>query len=693
MMKEKWFENKQNKFHYLFLLMIFFFSLFMSFISGNAITYALQYFFFQVFFLLLPGTALVLCAKFKLKNRLELFALGYLTGYVLNIFSYYMVAPFGCILLLKYLLFLEAIVAGYVCFRYRDIISNYPEDYKANILCTLVMGVMIGIKIITYYGVNRIPYKAGTQNFITADILYYIGNAIELTKEYPPKDFRVFGQKFYYYYWGSMQLAVIKSFVNMAVHEIEFCFAFMQGPILLVLSAYMLLQRTIKNFIIRCYGLISLLLLTGYEMLMSCTYLSHIYLSSFGFDIGLAFLMLTLYFIISCYEGKGISWKYLFFSLAALSVTTGSKAPVAVILMISLGLFSAYQLFIRKEWKSIPAGILMLGTFLLVYFTVVSHGMNTIQSDKGLTIGFLEIMRVSKAWNYLQPFWGKGILSCILLPFIVFILFVISNPNVYICMGMGIAGSIKYKIKNNALQGIFLMTGLFSIFFFLFTHQEGKSEAYFLMCSYLFLIMYGLLGIDKWIGRFSKKKRFLKRVWMLQAILIIVGIMVLFIQYYSYFRDGVKRIIGRLDTVYEEEQYNLISYEEYNAYEWIRNNTDEDALILSNVMLQERQGRNFITGVFTERHLWLEGWEYGFGDKDIDMIEDKKAVIHSVMDGDVAAIDEISQAGVSYVIRIKRITPENELSGGRLEKVFENDEVDIYYIKSNDNAEGNQKDE
>ena len=107
--------------------------------------------------------------------------------------------------------------------------------------------------------------------------------------------------------------------------------------------------------------------------------------------------------------------------------------------------------------------------------------------------------------------------------------------------------------------------------------------------------------------------------------------------------------------------------EEYEAYEWIRDNSREDSLILSDRMLENGKFC-YLPGVFTERYTWYYNGE--------DALTRGRACYK----GDKESQQYYIDGGVDYITVTKRISP-NFLDGiGRLIIVYENEEVSVYKV-------------
>lgn len=546
---------------------------------------------------------------------------------------------------------------------------------KAILSVELCFAFFFLCKFITYFSVNKIP-SYGEANFYTADLMYYIGNSIEMVKEFPTKDFRWYTQPYKYNLFGSAQMALVQMVMRIPMTVLEFSYGFIQPCILLVFSMYTLFKRLGLQIKFCALGLVSAFLASGWESGTFCTYAAHIYIVSFGFDISLAYMMLSILFYILYIQEKRINGKILILLLLFLMACTGSKAPIAVVLMAAFGIECAYRFIIKHSYKSTPVvGLCMLSTFLLIFFGITSNGFNTLNGNgNSLTLQPLRNVMNSRVGSSIISFLPSALPLSVKCLIAVIIYIALSVP------GLGILSVMILKcrkiINRDVLERnlIFLNVIIVGIIFGFITDQNGYSQMYFILAvipSVTVLLMKVLSEI------YIRRNRC--AVAVVTIIIVMLGIFQVY-QYKHYYKTGVINLVRGIDNVWSENQVNLVTYEEYEAYEWIRDNTDEASLLASNVILQTNQGRSFVTGAFSERHLWLEGWEYGYVVRSEEEVLFQKDLMTRVMENDTKAVEELINDRVDYLIQIKRVSPDFALDMQYGQLVFENDSVCIYSI-------------
>ena len=126
--------------------------------------------------------------------------------------------------------------------------------------------------------------------------------------------------------------------------------------------------------------------------------------------------------------------------------------------------------------------------------------------------------------------------------------------------------------------------------------------------------------------------------------------------------------------------------------EWLRTNTDEDALIAcdryNSVPIEEydvsNRGHNthFAYDVYSNRRQYMEGAGFSLEDKDIplrlEMVKNNRK-LYDPGNSDRGRLAK--ELGIDYLVVSKRFYPAADLSNEEYEQCFSNEEIDIYRIK------------
>jgi hypothetical protein len=88
----------------------------------------------------------------------------------------------------------------------------------------------------------------------------------------------------------------------------------------------------------------------GLESYTYMNNIAHVITSPFGFDIGLALGMFFFCFVILQWQQKEFNIRTFIVTLFVFLACSGTKAPIACVLLCGLGVFCLYWMFIEKKW-------------------------------------------------------------------------------------------------------------------------------------------------------------------------------------------------------------------------------------------------------------------------------------------------------------------------------------------------------
>ena len=113
---------------------------------------------------------------------------------------------------------------------------------------------------------------------------------------------------------------------------------------------------------------------------------------------------------------------------------------------------------------------------------------------------------------------------------------------------------------------------------------------------------------------------------------------------------------------------NYLTPKEYEAYVWLREHTDQEDVIITNMCIAGYTRYSYSAGVFSERHIYVPLNE------DLDIIE-------KCYEGNTDVLNEVQREhNVKYLVQVKRITSELSLPESYAQRAFENDDVIIYEL-------------
>lgn len=239
----------------------------------------------------------------------------------------------------------------------------------------------------------------------------------------------------------------------------------------------------------------------------------------------------------------------------------------------------------------------------------------------------------------------------------------------------------KISIYASALVGFIAMMLL---------RYTGHSQVYFGVSTVVFapLIAFWFFEDERQIKSRAVSVLFrISRGWFF-TVLIISAITLA-----MCFRDNLPDAVKHADANSTYNKYTTLSVDEYEAVKWLNENTAEDSLI-STQMYKSMEGDDysvenrwhhchFMYSAYSVRNFYLEGSGYTFTDVEIEerreMIKNTNKLYDPSND---ARGNDARELGVDYVMVTQKIHPTPDLSSVDYEKVFSNNDVDIYKVRN-----------
>lgn len=641
------------------------------------------------------GWALVNLLKLPLNSKVEKVTYALALGYGFNIIEYIILFP----LLGKIGLVIGIYVIGGMTLIYNLYISkgcnkNITKS-KSNIIVICFIIIILLIQLVLYAATNMSPLLIERNSFYT-DLGFWVSNSVSFTKEFPPLNYRAIkGGVYYYHYFSNIQIASASMATGIGCMEFSFGLSFVQSGTLLVFSGYCFLKQLFtSNKIVIC-GMVMILFSTGNEYLATMPYISHLYTSPFGFDLGVAFGMLCIICLMKQSEQTKLSYQLLFTTSFFFALVVGIKAPISIILLASIGMVCFFWL-ITKEKNSLKKcffyGIIILFLFVTIYFFIV-NGVNYSDSktDYFLSQGELNSILSKDSIRFTQESliddFGYIIGQIIFLVYymiecnyMIFVLFIISS----------IINILLFK-KLDAIDIAMFISTIIGILFTRGLKMYGYSQVYFLMATYPYAAAFGLRGLLKFDMILKKHRPLHNRgiSGFFKAACIVISISVSIFSFINTaafsetFKSGMSKLrnyvlsgdANEIDylTVQDElekattyidsdQRFIGLTSDEYSACLWMRKNLDGDDVILSNLIT--RVDYNYIIGAISET--WY--WNY---DEDL---------LNSAVDGSRKALQKLKEKGVSYLVLDKKVGQIQKLKK-ETQNVYSNDSVEILFIK------------
>lgn len=659
-----------------------------TFIGGLKYIDSILFLLFQIFIIFLPGYAIYLATglleegKERKKSNIVKLGLTYLYGWISNLFLYILIVTTGIIYKIPDIIIwllvtsVSCLVIIYILKRKGITISETdetsPRDYDnsqgkhGEIICIVYFVIYLIVEFITYTGNNFIPVRTERSSMF-GDVCYWIGNTIELTKGFPPHDFRHYPQPYNYHYLSSMQMALVTLLTEIRPVIAGIFYNSVQVAYLLIFGLYSLFSRLTKGNNRIVVSLMALFLFScGFENITYSTNTWHMYIVPFGFDYGLAFLIWGLYFALDFYEYDKIRAPLLIKYALMIVVISGVKGPAGLILLAVFGIVCIEKIFKKDLRRGIGAGAVLILAFAVVYWKILNvTGYQ--RSSKGI-IDYVLSYANNEQYNNLPGILGRtySMINGITNPFLrvlgksflVFPFMALCNPAAFLlgCVSVIIASKVK---KNNLLTLLYLLLLYGLNWVALCVPVTGLSNRYFSM----YAVYLGIFFCAYELQLYEKKKNLYLSLYLIAAmgcvLFLFAGYKNALIQ--PIYR-GVETMKGSVETIpyaYRSED-DYIRHSQLYGLEIIRNM--DDGLIVTNM-------DPILLGVFSEKHIII-GTDFDKLLADYRNDEVKSGTY----------IENMIDRQIRYIVIDKYLDPQLLLDEKCLEMIYSDNDFDVYEI-------------
>lgn len=479
------------------------------------------------------------------------------------------------------------------------------------------------------------------------------------------------GTSLFYHYFSSIQIAMSSLITGIDIYSMSVPFYaltksfVMAGAVYYFVSVYNIsVKRTIWAYIV-------ILFTTGVEFISVITYYHHIFRLPFGFDIGYAFGLLFFTFMIMQYRMEKVHYGVWFGASLSWAICVGAKAPIAGVFLMFPGILCLNWLF-KKKWRCfLYGGAILVEFFLISIFFVGLLGVASGDSNSY----YLKIRSLSEVFS-ISRFIKSGAKFFLAMPTIL----VSGISMVYLLYRN--KNSVAFNKDSNYLMIASLITAIWGTILWLFIEADGRSEMYYLMASFIplyvvLLIMAEYLPVSI-VENIERRRDIIICNVAVVSITIVGMLMFFFISWgkTGAITDSVRYILK--PTINSSESL------EASALSWIRGNTQQESIIVCDDAIMGNDNKAYAYGIISERQQYLEGvhmLRFG-GEKIQGEIKRRTELVQSLFSGKTDSIKEFKAEGVDYIVRTNKLSPEFKENDELIEKVFENDSVEVYRIKN-----------
>lgn len=627
---------------------------------------------FLFFWILCPGLVL---DKYVLKQEHEDFLMsvfsGFFTGMAFIFIEWFVLYVIGFRQLITYI----NPCCSMMFLLWYFIKKNKKQPAAKEGRCTIEIPFLLTLLAAVYlcaYSLNFSMPRA--VDIGSVDCTWQIGNINQLASDFPFRDIRVDGVKARYHFFSTMFMAIAKyifggeGWLYFAQYQIWFL------PFIIAAAFWKLYGRVARNKYFA--AIMSIVTMVGFT-LDSGVWNYHMFSNVNSTGLGVSCLLLLFINLKEAEdffaekhkpEKKHLLWAVQ--QILFLFVLTGLKGPFALLYVLAVFVWSAVQCAKGKAQGGLLAFALVNAfVFAIMYRFLFLAGTQGYFSDWGVDSVLQSVLDGSGIADLYEKLGIYGIQgrALLLLPSLL-VTFTVLLP-----FGLlAVVDLVRFLFGKKDLRGDFVFSCILAggglCAFYLF-HIEGNSQLYFLFASMPFV---AYLSFDK---AFSLINRNTWRWVFCTAMLAFAAFEMNGdrMQMITNFPEHIARFLK--ESYPDAEPRRALAFE---AYDFLRNHTDENAMIATN---NQGAGTFHEISAFGERRCYLEGYEYSIRNFGFDKAEERMREMERLFDNDWNDEDRYGfceSFGIDYLVFFKDAAGQPLELSESFKNVFDNDAVVIY---------------
>lgn len=621
----------------------------------------------------LPGWLIQQQLKINFKDGISCVFFSFALGVALSILIY------ACLLLCNIQTYTAYIFYGisilsiglffYKLFHKTSIYSIHT-DTKDVIKVTTLLSVILIFAFIIFQLSSRSALYIGYQKLFN-DASYWLKNCIASSKGYPLPELSMSGLHLYWHLFSCFFIAMLSFCTGIEFYDLCYSLSYLYDMFLFVGAVYIFLNELLNDKKLVYLGCFILFFVTGFEKQLAFYYIEHIYQCKLGLVTGLSFSLFSFTFFIKSLKKERVFSQEFFLSLFFFAATTGGKVPYACILLVAIGILYVFKSDKKRWWKH----LLALGCFIAVFlviaklFIIDNNALVSDSSNHKLSLSFQgSALLIPKAYDiylFLSNYIGS-----VLSWFIVTGSFLLGIN--YVVFGMFlftlIVAILKKKYTDVFLCSLVVMV-LVGMTLALFVKHPGRSQLYFACAIIPFAVLFSLMIFEQ--CNFKLKK---KSLYVLNGFIVISLLLTLIFSPKIFVGGGTYKANTHTTSIEGDD----ITRDEIIALQWVRDSLPEDIILATNKIFAPKASRSFVTSVYSERQIYIEGYDFTNLPKE-GMVEERLDLLSSYFNGEEWAKNKlITEEGVSHVALYKAFKEPQDYLGTVL---YENNAMVIYELK------------
>ena len=651
---------------------------------------------FMLFYVLLPGCLTIRAMDLKGSHISTYLVRGFFVGFAINLLLYFMTDLISNNALLYFVGPVLSVIFLLDLFRNR---SDHKIDLRS-LIRHIPSGLFLFFALVFIYSFLTTqctyipPYKSAYEQ-IKLDFGFHAGIINGLADGFPPNDTWVSGLSIYYHFFTEMLYSIPVRLFGVHSEEVLLsCTPYILTPVLSC-ALYSLFREFTSSNGKHGFYCLSLILSNMFVLKFypSSWFLYHIFSNINNAGMGAA-AMLTAMHVLKAWdptnklESERGRAKDVVLLAVMVMLMTGIKGPMAVAFVGGMVGTLLLGLILRKlDWRAAAATAVSVVSFIFIYVYIVgARGVGQTNAGGSTLLNPWEVTDIFFLKGRILDLFSTRIASLagLLVALLLISLTAFTLPFIigYLReLWLVLSGRKDFSFSKVTVYASF-MVGYIAL---LVLNYSGHSQVYFGFASLMLVPLISFWCIED----LKETKPSLAKVIAVIFILCLCVTTVSVAQDYARLGSNAVKHYNKRDK--NNHKYRNVSTEEYEGLAWIRDNTDEDSLIVSDRYYSVSpedydytvRGHNthFAYAIYSERDQYLEGSGFSLTSDQYDLREDMINNVNMMMDPKNENRGDLARSlDVDYVLVSKRFNDTGDLSNKDYVLVYSNDDVDIYEV-------------
>ena len=660
----------------------------------------LLFFAFIAFYMLLPGMLIVRLCRFSAGHASAGLLISFFAGWALVVLEYFITQATGPKIMLYALG--PVLSALYICLaagsRRGTMLIRKVSLKDVPAAFYLFMAFLMAY-VFMFTQLQYLSPEHAQNIYVSLDKTYQMSLIGSLSHGYPLADPLVAGRIVHYHIFSQVLLAVPVMLVGMSPEFLVMSCTPYMTTALMGLSMYAMFRCFCKRQDRAGVYALSFILANVFigrsidaSYMFRMLFINENYAGFSAACIIACVIILNVYFRQTGTGEKAASCALL---TVLTMLLTGIKAPLGLVLAGGLiGTFLLGIILRRVSFKEalMPTLFPSAGFFFVYQFLLALNGSNGVGGDSIFSFGKIVGVCFWKS-GVTKILKGMGVPSSLRMVLIMGLFLVFFFTAYALPFAVGYIRELILVVKGDKEYDFARVTVYASAFVgfvaMMLLRYSGHSQVYFGVATLIFaplIVFWFFEDREDITSKAVKALLVLSKVWFFAVLIATTATLAM------CYWDTVPGMMKHADPASTYNKYKSMSAEEYEAMKWIKANTPEDAL-LATQMYKSTGGKDysvvnrwhhchFYYAAYSVRNYYLEGSGYTFTDVEAEerreMIKNTDRLYDPEND---ARGDEARALGVDYVVVTQRVYPTPDLSSADYEKVFTNEDVDIYKVK------------